>query len=92
MTFLHSLLSLPREGLAISAAVLAGLLIFVWFLTLFATRQRFVTIKRSEETELLAFHIRRIADALDRLTAERASQPPADAGAEKRVGMSTYGH
>jgi hypothetical protein len=92
MSFLHSLLSLPREGLAISAAVVAGLLIVVWLLTLFATRQRFVTIKRSEETELLAFHIRRIADALDRLAAERASLPPVDAGADKRVGMSTYGH
>jgi hypothetical protein len=92
MSFLHSLLSLPREGLAISAAVLAGLMIFVWFLTLFATRQRYVTIKRSEETELLAFHIRRIADALDRLSAERASHPPADAVPEKRVGLSTYGH
>ncbi len=91
MSFLHSLLALPREGLAISAAVLAGLLIIVWLLTLFATRQRYVTIRRSEETELLAFHIRRIADALDRLAAERASQPPADAGAEKRVGMSAYG-
>ena len=90
MSFLHSLLSLPREGLAISAAVVAGLLIMVWLVTLFATRQRYVTIKRSEETELLAFHIRRIADALDRLAADRASQLPADTGADKRVGMSTY--
>jgi hypothetical protein len=90
MSFLHSLLSLPREGLIISAAVLAGLLV-IWFFTLFISRQRYVMIKRSDETEFLAFHLRRIADALEKLAAARDTQPTADASANKRVGMSMSG-
>jgi hypothetical protein len=91
MSFLHSLLSLPKEGLVITALVVAGLLVLVWFFTLFASRQRYVTIKRSEETEFMAFHVRRIADALERLAAARETQLPADTSPGKPVGMSMFG-
>ena len=92
MTFLHSLLSLPREGLIISAVVVAGLLV----VTLFAlfSRRRYITIKRSEETELLAFHLRRIADAVEQLAAMRREvPPPVEAPVTERahVGMSMFG-
>jgi hypothetical protein len=92
MSFLHSLLSLPREGLIVTGAVVAGLLV-IWFFTLFVSRRRFVIIKRSEETEFIAFHLRRIADALERLaTAREAAQPPVETGPSKHVGMSMLGH
>ena len=88
MTFLRSLLSLPREGLIITGAVIAGLLV-IWFFTLFVSRRRFVIVKRSEETEFIGFHLRRIADALERLASAReAAQPPVDTSASKHVGMS----
>ncbi len=90
MSFLHSLLSLPREGLVIAACVVIGLLVVCLF-ALFS-RRRYVTIKQSEETELIVFHIRRIADALERLSAVREIQPPIDSGASKHAGMSTFGH
>ena len=91
MTFLRSLLSLPREGLVISGAIIAGLLV-IWFLTLFVSRRRFVIVKRSEETEFIGFHLRRIADALERLaTAREAAQPPVDTSETRHAGMSTFG-
>ena len=90
MSFLHSLLSLPREGLIITGAVAVGL-VALWFFTLFVSRQRFVTIKKSEETELLAFHLRRVADALERLATARETQPSTDADNNKPVGMSMFG-
>jgi hypothetical protein len=91
MSFLHSLLSLPREGLIVTGAVVVGLLV-IWFFTLFVSRRRYVTIKRSEETEFIGFHLRRIADALERLaTAREAAQHPIDTGSSKHVGMSMLG-
>ena len=89
MSFLHSLLSLPREGLII-AGTIVGALLAVWACTLFS-RQRYVTIRRSEETELLAFHIRRMADAVERLAAARENQSPVEPDTGKHVGMSTFG-
>lgn len=91
MSFLHSLLPLPREGLIITGAVLAGFLV-IWFFTLFVSRRRFVIVKRSEETEFIGFHLRRIADALERLaTAREAAQPPIDTDSSKHVGISMSG-
>ena len=91
MTFLRSILSLPREGLIITGAVIAGLLVISFF-TLFVSRRRFVIVKRSEETEFIGFHLRRIADALERLaTAREASQPPVDTNEGKHAGMSMFG-
>jgi hypothetical protein len=88
MSFLHSVLSLPREGLIIVACVVIGLLVVCLF-SLFS-RRRYVTIKQSEETELIVFHIRRIADALERLSAAHENQPPVDSGASKHAGMSMF--
>ena len=89
MSFLHSLLSLPREGLVIAASVVIGLLVICLFALL--SRRRYVTIKQSEETELIVFHIRRIADALERLSVARETQPHVDTGGEKHLGMSMFG-
>ncbi len=89
MSFVNSLLSLPREGLIVAGFVVFILLV-IWLRTLFS-RWRYVVIKRSDETEMLAFHIRRMADALERLATARETQPPAGASVEKRVGMSTFG-
>ena len=91
MSFLRSLLSLPREGLIVTGAVLAGFLV-VWFFSLFASRGRYVIVKRSEETEFIGFHLRRIADALERLaTAREAAQSPMNTGSSKPIGMSMSG-
>jgi hypothetical protein len=90
MTFLHELLSLPREGLIISAAIIVALLVLVW-LSALLSRHRYVTIKRSEETEFMAFHLRRIADAIERLSVARETQPPTDTEASRHAGMSTFG-
>ena len=89
MSFLHSLLSLPREGLIIAGIMVAALLV-IWLTTLFS-RQRFVIIRRSQETELLAFHIRRMADALERLAVAREVQPPTGARTRNPESMSTFG-
>jgi hypothetical protein len=90
MSFLNSLLSLPREGLTIAATILVALVV-VWLCTLFS-RQRFVTIKRSEETELMAFQLRRIADAVEQIAARSEMQSPVDSGVSKHLGLSTFGH
>ena len=89
MSFLHSLLSLPREGLVITATVVIGLLVVSLFAL--SSRRRFVTIKQSEETELLVFHIRRIADALERLSVARETQSPVEDRTSQHVGMSMFG-
>ena len=89
MTFLRSLLSLPREGLVITAIIVAALLATCLF-ALFSQR-RFVTIKKSEETELMAFHLRRIADALEQLANTNETRPPVDADTSSQAGMSIFG-
>ena len=89
MSFLHSLLSLPREGLVISAVVVAALLAVC--LGMMFSRRRFIVIKKSEETELLAFHLRRISDALERLAATRENHTPLDESPDRSVSMSLPG-
>jgi len=58
------------------------------------SRRLFVTIKKSEETELVAFHLRRIADALERLavTRESQAQPSLDPSAGRTASLPTFGH
>lgn len=91
MSFLHSVVSL-QMGWLIAAGILAATLLVLWISTLLS-RRWFITIKKSEETELVAFHLRRIADALERLAAAREThaQPALDTSAEKPVGMSMFG-
>jgi hypothetical protein len=91
MSFLHSIVSF-QMGWLIAAGILAATLLVLWISTLLS-RRWFVTIKKSEETELMAFHLRRIADALERLatTRETQIQPPLESSAGKSVGMSAFG-
>ena len=95
MSVVHSLLSLPAGVLFAAAAVLIVLLA-LWLSSLFS-RRHFITIRRSEETELIAFNLRRIADALERISAERdiraqvvETTTERSAGMERPVGMSMF--
>jgi hypothetical protein len=91
MSFLHSIVSFQMGWLIVVAIVAASLLV-LWISSMFS-RRLFVTIKKSEETELVAFQLRRISDALERLATTRESQiqPTADASPGKPVGMSAFG-
>ena len=91
MSFLHSVVSIPMGWIVASIVVAASLLV-LWVATLLS-RKSFVTIKKSEETELVAFYLRRIADALDRLatTHDSQTQPSLDTSPAKPVGMSMFG-
>jgi hypothetical protein len=77
------------EGLVIAACVVIGLLVVCLFAVF--SRRRYVIINQSEKTELIVYHIRRIADALERLSAAREIQPPVDSGASRHAGMSMFG-
>ncbi len=89
MSFVHSLLSLPAGVLFAGAAVVI-ILLALWLSSLFS-RRHFITIRRSEETELIAFNLRRIADALERISAEREIHAPVETTAERPVGLSLFG-
>jgi hypothetical protein len=91
MSFLHSVVSV-QMGWLIAAGILAATILVLWISTLLS-RRWFITIKKSEETELVAFHLRRIADALERLATARETQaqPSLDISADKPVGMSMFG-
>lgn len=91
MSFLYSSVSI-QMGWLIAAAIAAACLLALWISALLS-RRLFVTIKKSEETELVAFHIRRIADALERLAVARESQaqPSLNTSTDKPVGMSALG-
>jgi hypothetical protein len=91
MSFLHSMVSF-QMGWLIGAAIVLGVLLVLW-LSALVNRKWFVTIKRSEETELMTFHMRRIADAIERLATERESQtqPSLQTSPSKPIGMSTFG-
>ncbi len=91
MSFLHSTVSFQMGWLIVVGIVAASLLV-LWISSMFS-RRLFVTIKKSEETELAAFHLRRIADAVERLASTRESQiqPPLESSAGKPVGMSAFG-
>lgn len=93
MSFLRSVLSLPAGQLLPLAAVV-GVLVVLWISALLS-RRHFITIKRSEETELIAFELRRIADAVERLSVARESQSqshtPVETGSGRSIGMSMFG-
>lgn len=91
MSFLHSSVSFP-VGWLVAAIILAASFFVLWISTLFS-RRLFVTLKKSDETELMAFHLRRIADALERLASTRESQaqPSLATNADKAVSMSIFG-
>jgi len=73
----------------IAAAIVVTVLLLLWISTLLS-RRWFVTIRRSEETELIAFHLRRIADAVERLSLERETHIPMETPTNRSVGMSTF--
>jgi len=75
----------------ITAAIIFAVLLALWITTLLS-RRWFVTIKRSEETEVMVFHIRRIADAVERLATVREplNQPSLDTS-ERSIGLSAFG-
>lgn len=85
MSGVQSILSLPAGVLLAAAAVLI-ILLALWLSSLFS-RRHFITIRRSEETELIAFNLRRIADALERISAEREIGAQAVEATERPVGM-----
>lgn len=93
MTYLHSILSLPPGALFAVAGVLI-LMSALWLASLFS-RRHFVTIRRSEETELISFELRRIADAIERLASVREAQaqpqPESSNSTGRSVGMSMFG-
>ena len=89
MSYLHSIVSIPMVWVIATGIVVTALLV-LWISTLLS-RRWFVTIKRSEETELVAFHLRRIADAVERLSTSREAQPPLDTTSGRSVGMSAFG-
>lgn len=91
MSFLHSVVSF-QMGWLIAAGVAVAVLLVLWISTLLS-RKQFVTIKRSEETDLLVFHIRRVADALERLSSARESQAQmaSHSSADKSAGMPVFG-
>jgi hypothetical protein len=64
----------------------------LWISTLLS-RRWFITIKKSEETELLSNHLSRIAYALERIasTREPNTQPSLDTNTDKGVNMSIFG-
>jgi hypothetical protein len=92
MSFLHSVVSLQMAWL-VAAAIVGASLLVLWISTLLS-RRWYVTIRKSEETELLVLCLSRIADSLDRLAGTRESpiQPSLDASERKPLGLSMFGH
>jgi hypothetical protein len=89
MQFLQSISPLSREGLAILATVVVSLIV-LWLCGIFS-RRRFIVIKKSEETELIAYQLRRIADAMERFSAEQEPRSPVEAATERHVRASIFG-
>jgi C4-dicarboxylate-specific signal transduction histidine kinase len=105
MTFLHSVVSIPM-GWIVAAAIAGTTLVVLWIATLLS-RRWYITIRKSEETEVIHYYLRRIAESLERLAAARelaatqeTQSPPApvtapadtiDAEAARPVGMSMFG-
>jgi ABC-type Fe3+ transport system permease subunit len=89
MSFLHSIFSLPT-GVLLAFSAVVIVLLALWLSALFS-RRHFITIRKSEETELISFHLRRIADAVEQLAAVREHHAPLEAPVERPVGMSIFG-
>lgn len=69
MTFLHSVVSFP-VGYLIATVALVAALAAMWIATLLS-RRLYVTVRKSEETEMVTIYLSRIADSLERLAASR---------------------
>ena len=89
MQFLHSISPLSREGLTVIATVVVSLIV-LWLVGLFS-RRRFIVIKRSEETELIAYQLRRIADAMERVSSAEEPRPPVEVPTGRHVSASIFG-
>lgn len=91
MSFLHTVVSVPM-GWVVATGIFAVSLLVLW-ISSFLSRRWFVTIKKSDETELMAFYLRRIAEALERLAVagESRAQPSLDTDSTRPVGMSMFG-
>jgi hypothetical protein len=72
MQFLHSVVSFPM-GYVIAAIAVSASLLVLWISTLLS-RRWYITIRKSEETELMALYLSRIADAGERMAAARESR------------------
>lgn len=81
---------MPRE-LLIGIAAVAILAVFCFWLLVRAGRRRYVTLRQSDTTDMIAYQLGRIADARDRLSVHRES-PPATAGKTTgKIRMSMFG-
>ncbi len=89
MSFLYSISPLSREGLTILATVVVSLFV-LWLCGVFS-RRRFIVIKKSEETELIGYHLRRIADALEHLSSTQEIRRPAEVNTGKHAMTSMFG-
>ena len=93
MSYVQTILSLPPGVLFAASAVL--IVLFALWLSALFSRRHFITIKRSEETELIAFELGRIADAVEKLASARESQAPVPPSVEsptgKAVGLAMFG-
>jgi hypothetical protein len=91
MSFLHSVVSF-QMGYLIAAVVVGASFLVLWISTLLS-RRWYVTLRKSEETELLVLCLSRIADALERLssTGESPVRVAPEVSVPKPVGMFTFG-
>jgi hypothetical protein len=89
MQFLNSISPLSREGLAVGAIIVASLIV-LWLCGIFSQR-RYIVIKRSEETELIAYQLRRIADAIERLSSAQEPRPSAEVPTGRQMNASIFG-
>ncbi len=89
MQFLQSISPLSKEGLTILATVVVSLIV-LWLFGIFI-RRRFIVIKRSEETELIGYQLRRIADAMEHFSSAQKPRPPAEVATESHVRASILG-
>ncbi len=91
MSFLHSIVTF-QMGWLVAAAIVTASLLVLWISTLLS-RRWFITIKKSEETELLSYHLDRIASALERISGAREpnAQPSLHSNTDKDVPMSIFG-
>ena len=81
-------------GWIVAAGIAAAILLGLWISTLLS-RRWYVTLRKSDETELMGLYLSRIAEALERLSASREIPAPAQAAAsessEPKHGFSMLG-
>lgn len=87
---LPAILSLPREVL-IGIAAVAVLAVFCFWLLVRAGRRRYVTLRQSDTTDMIAYQLGRIADALERLSVQREPPPASTGKSTSEVYMSMFG-